>query len=315
MSRPEARITAWRTPAAPASIGGEGLATPSRFSQQAAASPGKVRVTTVADAARYYGIQPLAAAASAGDLELTLSSVFSPIVPTTQREAAVNLASIAGASAIIPAAAAAVPQITISDALTAAGFSVQAEGAAVRAIASIEGGLPNALRVMMFWMDWKRTTDWYTWTVAPFRYRTSAVFLGLPLYAIGEVQVFIEGQVDGTTSCGVLACGPVQHLGAPTHGIGVGTLDFSRITTDAFGVTAFVRRASAKDLDFELVTLEDDLTVVDILDDLRATPAVFIPSVQGRYSSMVTYGWLDSWKSSIPAGGQVVTKGHVKGLT
>ena len=89
----------------------------------------------------------------------------------------------------------------------------------------------------------------------------------------------------------------------------------TRITTDAFGVTAFVRRASAKDLDFELVTLEDDLTVVDILDDLRATPAVFIPSVQGRYSSMVTYGWLDSWKSSIPAGGQVVTKGHVKGLT
>lgn len=37
--------------------------------------------------------------------------------------------------------------------------------ASVRAIASIEGGLPNALRVMMFWMDWKRTTDWYTWTV------------------------------------------------------------------------------------------------------------------------------------------------------
>lgn len=37
--------------------------------------------------------------------------------------------------------------------------------ASVRAIASVEGGLPNALRVMMFWMDWKRTTDWYTWTV------------------------------------------------------------------------------------------------------------------------------------------------------
>lgn len=37
--------------------------------------------------------------------------------------------------------------------------------ASLRAIASVEGGLPNALRVMMFWMDWKRTTDWYTWTV------------------------------------------------------------------------------------------------------------------------------------------------------
>jgi hypothetical protein len=37
--------------------------------------------------------------------------------------------------------------------------------ASVRAIASVDGGLPDAVRVMMFWADWKRTTDWYTWTV------------------------------------------------------------------------------------------------------------------------------------------------------
>jgi len=37
--------------------------------------------------------------------------------------------------------------------------------ASVRVIASIEGGLPSALKTMMFWMDWKRTSEWYTWTV------------------------------------------------------------------------------------------------------------------------------------------------------
>lgn len=37
--------------------------------------------------------------------------------------------------------------------------------ASVRAIASVDGGLPDAVRVMMFWVDWKRSTDWYTWTV------------------------------------------------------------------------------------------------------------------------------------------------------
>lgn len=37
--------------------------------------------------------------------------------------------------------------------------------ASVRAIASVDGGLPDAVRVMMFWVDWKRATDWYTWTV------------------------------------------------------------------------------------------------------------------------------------------------------
>ncbi len=37
----------------------------------------------------------------------------------------------------------------------------------LRAVATIEGGLPNALRVMMFWIDWKRSTEWYTWVVLP----------------------------------------------------------------------------------------------------------------------------------------------------
>ena len=37
----------------------------------------------------------------------------------------------------------------------------------LRAVTTIEGGLPNALRVMMFWIDWKRSTEWYTWVVQP----------------------------------------------------------------------------------------------------------------------------------------------------
>lgn len=39
--------------------------------------------------------------------------------------------------------------------------------ASLRATAAVEGGLPTALRFILFWIDWKRTTDWYTWTVRP----------------------------------------------------------------------------------------------------------------------------------------------------
>ena len=39
--------------------------------------------------------------------------------------------------------------------------------ASIRVAAVIEGGLPAALKTMMFWLDWKRVTDWYTWTVRP----------------------------------------------------------------------------------------------------------------------------------------------------
>jgi hypothetical protein len=29
------------------------------------------------------------------------------------------------------------------------------------------GGLPDSLKMLMFWVQWKRSTDWYTWTVRP----------------------------------------------------------------------------------------------------------------------------------------------------
>lgn len=38
--------------------------------------------------------------------------------------------------------------------------------ASARVTVLVEGGLPNALRAMMFWVDWKHVTEWYTWTVA-----------------------------------------------------------------------------------------------------------------------------------------------------
>lgn len=35
----------------------------------------------------------------------------------------------------------------------------------MRVVAAVEGGLPDAVRIMMFWVDWKRATEWYTWTL------------------------------------------------------------------------------------------------------------------------------------------------------
>lgn len=66
---------------------------------------GKVRGTSVADAARYFGIQPITAVASAGDLSVYVESIYAPLVPTTQRESAISLASIAGSRQILDAGA------------------------------------------------------------------------------------------------------------------------------------------------------------------------------------------------------------------
>lgn len=59
--------------------------------------PTRVRGTSAVDAARYYGIQPLAAPAAAGDLSVKLASVYTQLVPTTTRETAVPNATPASA--------------------------------------------------------------------------------------------------------------------------------------------------------------------------------------------------------------------------
>lgn len=71
-------------------------AEPTRYSGDPSAT--KLRTTTVADASRYYGIAPLAEPVAANALDLRVESVFAPLVPSTQRETAVSLASPPGAS-------------------------------------------------------------------------------------------------------------------------------------------------------------------------------------------------------------------------
>lgn len=46
----------------------------------------RIRNTSVADAARYYGAQPLAASAAIGDLQVRATSLFTQLVPSTQIE-------------------------------------------------------------------------------------------------------------------------------------------------------------------------------------------------------------------------------------
>lgn len=65
-----------------------------------------VRNTTVVDAARYFGIQKLAEAANQNDLSVRVSSVYTPIVPTTNRETPVSNQHISSALNMIATGAA-----------------------------------------------------------------------------------------------------------------------------------------------------------------------------------------------------------------
>ena len=89
-----------------------GPETPSRYSNVARDS--KIRNTTVVDAARYFGIQKLSEASPAESLEVKVESVYTPIVPTTNRETPVSSATINGAVDTVAAKASTVSEVIMS---------------------------------------------------------------------------------------------------------------------------------------------------------------------------------------------------------
>lgn len=85
----------------------KGLEVPSRFTS--ASAEARMRTTAVADASRYFGIKKLTGAVLQNALTVNVESVYSPIVPTTQRESAVSLATIGGALSVVQSGSSASP--------------------------------------------------------------------------------------------------------------------------------------------------------------------------------------------------------------
>ncbi|MBE2261580.1 MAG: hypothetical protein IAE92_02490 [Burkholderiaceae bacterium] len=89
-----------------------GPSVPSRFSNVARES--LVRLTTVADASRYFGIQPLTLDAETGALSVQVASVYTQIVPTTNRETPLSNITMVGASSRVPIATEPIGPVTLA---------------------------------------------------------------------------------------------------------------------------------------------------------------------------------------------------------
>lgn len=78
-----------------------GPASASRYSDVARTA--RLRDTTVVDAARYFGIKKLAVAANQNDLQVQVESVYTAIVPTTNRETPIASQRISESANLVPA--------------------------------------------------------------------------------------------------------------------------------------------------------------------------------------------------------------------
>jgi hypothetical protein len=149
-------------------------------------------------------------------------------------------------------------------------------------------------------MDGSTVVDWYQYFFFdPLLVRTQIVFANIPPFASANVVVELRG--DGAVSVGHIAFGRTAELGGTNYGATAGITDYSTKTTDAFGVTTFVRRAFSKRMTARMNVDSAQLNRVQrLLYDLRATPCVWIGVDDGQYDeALIVFGYYRDFSTDV----------------
>jgi hypothetical protein len=165
-----------------------------------------------------------------------------------------------------------------------------------------------------FDLDGTIITDWYQYFFEPSVQKSELTVTDLPPYASARVTITITG--SGAVGVGNLVLGTFYELGEVLMGTTLGTDDYSLVTTDEFGDTTLTRRNSAKRSDMQvLVSRAQMRKVFQVLDGLRATPAVWIPSQRDDDSPLSIFGIRSSFRVVVDYAAHVLVSLELKGMT
>ena len=133
-----------------------------------------------------------------------------------------------------------------------------------------------------------------------------------------KVHISLIGAGSGAltvASLRYLAAGLTFDLGGTLQGPRLGITDYSRKVTDEFGTTTFVRRGYAKRLTLELLIPTVEMaTTFAILADLRATPALWVPSDTSQLAPLTVYGWCKDFGITVAYANDSLCSIEVEGL-
>lgn len=142
--------------------------------------------------------------------------------------------------------------------------------------------------------------DAYSYFFEPIITDDSVVLLGVPAYGSASIAITISNP-GGTAKVGTLVVGAQKDLGGTQYNPTVSINDYSRKDVDDFGNYTVVQRAYSKRLSCETWVANN------MVDDLhrtlaayRATPAVWVGTDDGSFSSMIVYGFYKSFSITIP---------------
>jgi len=138
--------------------------------------------------------------------------------------------------------------------------------------------------------------DWWMYFYAPITPRTTLTIDDLPPCEAGRLTVAIAATT--TASCGTLTVGNLVDVGEVQAGVKVGIIDYSKKTTDDYGVTSVVARSYAKRIEANLILNNVAIDYVSVqLAAIRATPVVWV--CDDRVDSLTAFGWLRDWDVTI----------------
>ena len=141
--------------------------------------------------------------------------------------------------------------------------------------------------------------SWWDYYFAPDEQITRLVLNDLPMHIGHQLRITLTG--TGNVAIGQCIYGTRQDLGALQYGATASVIDYSRKTTDDFGVTTFVERDYADEFGGQLSVENTQLNRIKrILRKLRATPTVYVGSDDDRFRELfVAYGWVRSHRVAV----------------
>lgn len=136
--------------------------------------------------------------------------------------------------------------------------------------------------------------NWYDYYFGTIRSSRVLVFTDLPAYNNATITVTLTS--TGTAALGMLAVGVLCDIGVVLDRPSASGIDFSKITTDDYGVTTITPRKTVRTMSLVLLVEKTQIDFVcDRMDETHATPCVWIGS--RTFSSLVIWGLVKSWKT------------------
>lgn len=136
----------------------------------------------------------------------------------------------------------------------------------------------------------------------------------VPMPILGTLEVTLTATEN--PAIGQVVCGRSHSIGQTQQDAEVGETDYSRRQTDQYGVTTFIKGASAGNMDLNIyLHPEQSDAVKRILSDLRATPALWVGdnSDQG-HQALTIWGWRDDYRLRYAGPSKMELRLSIQGL-